>query len=50
MENISKNTNLSENLIELDKRLLNNYYKSLGFYDVQISSNLAEINLEGTQI
>jgi outer membrane protein insertion porin family len=29
---ISKNTNLSENIINLDKRLLINYYKSIGFY------------------
>ena len=41
---ITKNTNLSENLINLDKRLLSNYYKSLGFYDIKISSNLAQIN------
>ena len=40
---ISRNTVLSENLINLDKRLLNNYYKSLGFYDVKINSNLAKI-------
>ncbi len=44
---ITKNTNLSENLIKLDIRLLTNYYRSLGFYDVQISSNLAQINLSG---
>ena len=39
---ISRNTNLSENLINLDIRLLINYYKSIGFYDVKINSNLAE--------
>ena len=44
---ISNNTNLSENLINLDKRLLTNYYKSLGYYDVKISSNIAEINKAG---
>ena len=33
---ITRNTVLSENLINLDTRLLVNYYKSLGFYDVQI--------------
>ena len=43
MENNYKNTNLSENLINLDKRLLTNYYKSLGYYDVKISSNLAQL-------
>ena len=40
---ISRNTVLSESLIELDKRLIFNYYKSLGFYDIKINSNLAEI-------
>ena len=41
---ISKNTNFSENLINLDTRLLKNYYKSLGFYDVKINSSAAEID------
>ncbi len=44
---ISRNTKFSENLINLDKRLLINYYKSLGYYDVEISSNSANINDEG---
>ena len=44
---LSKNTALSENLINLDQRLLLNYYKSLGFYDAQIKSNFAEINQSG---
>ena len=44
---ISRNTKFSENLINLDKRLLTNYYKSLGYYDVEISSNSAIINDEG---
>ena len=44
---ITKNTNLSENLVNLDKRLLLNYYKSNGYYDVQISSNIAQINRVG---
>ena len=41
---ITRNTNFSESLINLDTRLLRNYYKSLGFYDVKILSNYAEIN------
>ena len=41
---ISKNTFLNYNNIELDKRLLINYYKSLGYYDVQVLSNNAEIS------
>ena len=44
---ISKNTVLSENLISLDKRLLINYYKSLGFYDIRIQSNIAKITKIG---
>ena len=44
---ISKNSNFSENQIQLDLRLLKNYYKSIGYYDVQISSNSAEFNKEG---
>ncbi len=44
---LSRNTVLSENLISLDKRLLVNYYKSIGFYDIKISSNFAELNETG---
>ena len=41
---LSKNTFLNYNNIELDKRLLINYYKSLGYYDVQVLSNNAEVS------
>ena len=44
---ISRNTKFSESLINLDLRLLRNYYKSLGYYDVKINSKTAEINTEG---
>ena len=44
---ISRNTNLSESLINLDLRLLTNYYKSLGFYDINVTSNLAQIDKSG---
>ncbi len=47
---ISRNTNFSQNLIELDKRLLNNYYKSIGYYDVNITSDSAEIKENGNVI
>ena len=40
---ISKNTKFSESLINLDIRLLTNYYKSIGYYDVKVTSNSAEI-------
>jgi Outer membrane protein/protective antigen OMA87 len=39
---ISKNSKFSENLLSLDIRLLENYYKSLGYYDVNVSSQSAE--------
>ena len=41
---LSKNTYLNNNNIDLDKRLLINYYKSLGYYDVQVLSSNAEIS------
>ena len=47
MESNFKNTILSENLINLDIRLLSNYYRSIGFYDVKVNSNLAEISDTG---
>ena len=47
MEIYFKKYILSENLINLDVRLLTNYYKSIGFYDVNVNSNLAEINQAG---
>ena len=40
---ITRNTKFSENLVNLDKRLLTNYYKSLGYYDVSIESTSAEL-------
>ena len=43
---VTKSTYLNSQNIELDKRLLKNYYKSLGYYDVQVLSSSAEINSE----
>jgi len=43
---LSKNTYLNRKNIELDKRLLLNYYKSLGYYDVQILSSNAVVSKE----
>ena len=45
---LSRNTNLNENIIDLDKRLLTNFYKSSGFYDVRITSSIAEIKNDGS--
>ncbi len=44
---ISKNTRFNERLVNLDIRLLKNYYKSMGYYDVDITSNSAELNQKG---
>ena len=44
---ISRSTNFSENSLNLDIRLMTNYYKSSGFYDVKINSKLAKINKKG---
>ena len=41
---ITRNTNFNQSLIDLDIRLLTNYYKSIGYYDVSINSKTAEIN------
>ena len=45
---ISRNTKFSQNLI--NKRLLENYYKSAGYYDVQISSQSAELKTESNNV
>ncbi len=44
---ISKNTIFNQDRVNLDLRLLKNYYKSNGYYDVKISSNSAEIKKSG---
>ena len=44
---ISRNTKFNKNLVNLDLRLLKNYYKSIGYYDVRINSNSAEILKSG---
>ena len=41
--NFKKLSRFNENQIELDKRLLINYYKNLGYYDVKVTSSSAEI-------
>ena len=40
---ISTNSRFSENLINLDTRLLINYYRSIGYYDVEVNSTSAEL-------
>ena len=41
---------MSENLLELDERLLTNYYKSNGFYNVAVSSKAAEVDESGNAV
>ena len=41
---ISRNTKFNQNMINMDTRLLKNYYRSIGYYDVQIKSNSAQIS------
>ena len=43
---ISKKVYLNERLINLDKRLLTNYYKNLGFYKVEVLNSFAELDNE----
>ena len=40
---LTRNTNLNESNIALDKRLLTNYYKSIGYYDVKVLSEIVEL-------
>ena len=47
---LSRNSRFSENLLALDIRLLENYYKSLGYYDVNISSRSAELKLDNQEV
>ena len=44
---ISRNTKFNQNLVNLDLRLLENYYKSIGYYDVSIKSNSAQLDKTG---
>ncbi len=41
---LSKNSKFNDNLVQLDKRLLLNYYRSLGYYNAKITSSYANLN------
>jgi outer membrane protein insertion porin family len=45
---ISTKVYLSEKLIDLDKRLLKNYYLNRGFYNAKILDNFVELNKENS--
>ena len=44
---ISKNSNFNRDLISLDKRLLTNYYRSIGFKDVEVTSSFVNLSDKG---
>ena len=44
---ISKNVYLNKNRIELDKRLLKNYYKNKGYYEINIATSNVEYSESG---
>jgi len=44
---ISNNVYLNETKLNLDKRLLERYYKNLGYHNVKINESFAEFNKEG---
>ena len=44
---LSKKVYLNQSLINLDKRLLENFYKNQGFYKVKIYDTYAEMNKDG---
>ncbi|MFL2901484.1 MAG: outer membrane protein assembly factor BamA [Candidatus Pelagibacter sp.] len=45
---VSNKVYLNKTLINLDKRLLENYYKNRGFYNVEIVDNFVELNKENS--
>ena len=44
---LSKNSKFNQNLLDLDIRLLKNYYKSIGYYEVKVDSQTADIDDKG---
>ena len=45
---VSNKVYLNQSLINLDKRLLENYYRNLGYYKVKVLNSFAELNNEGS--
>ena len=45
---ISNKIYLNQNIINLDKRLLKNFYKNEGYYNVEILDSFAELNKKGS--
>jgi len=45
---LSNRVYLNKSLLDLDKRLLENYYKNNGYYNVKVLNSFAELNDEGS--
>ncbi len=45
---VSNKVYLNQSLIDLDKRLLENYYRNLGFYKVKVLNSFAELDDSGS--
>ena len=45
---VSQKIYLNEDIVDLDTRLLENYYKNEGFYDVEVLNSFAELNDQGS--
>ena len=45
---VSQKVYLNQGIIDLDKRLLENYYKNRGYYNANIINSFAELNEEGS--
>ena len=45
---VSKKVYLNENLVNLDKRLLENFYKNEGYYNVEVLNSFAELDEKGS--
>ena len=44
---ISNNVYLDQSRIDLDKRLIENYYRNIGYYKVKVLNSYAELNING---
>ena len=44
---ISFKVYLNQSIVDLDVRLLTNYYKNLGYYDIKIENTVAEFDEKG---
>ena len=45
---VSQKVYLNKKIVDLDKRLLENYYRNRGFYNVKVLNSFAELNEEGS--